>query len=585
MKSFFKTFFAVLVANVVLAALLFVFIAVVGASMKAGKTPDVEEGSYLVVDIYGEVLAYDPPQNFPESLIGNDPETIHRILTNLEKARADERIEGVIVKLSSTNGLGMGMVQEIRGEIGKLREAGKPVYAYADGLDRKTLFLAAACDSVFMPPPATLYFVGIGRTVPYAKGLLDKLGINAEIHKIADYKSAAELVTRTNMSPEAREMYTWIIEDLWDMQMTAVTEGRGISAETLREHMEYALFTADEARDAGLIDGVMYFDELEDRLTVEGDDELKTVYQSDYAKVSRESVGLKGKKRIAIVHAHGSIGGRKSQVNPLLGPMMGHETVAANIREAAEDDKVEAIVFRVNSGGGESLTSDLICHAVDEALEKKPVIVSMVDVAASGGYYISYHATKVVANPMTITGSIGSISGKMNTSGMYGKLGITFDSISKGPNALMFSEHTNFTREQRERFVDDHWKGFNRWLADVAEYRGMSFEEAEKLAHGRVWTGRQAKENGLVDEVGGLDRAIELAKEEAGMDIAEEVTLVHYPKKKGLLASILGGDSPISAAFRWAVYRFIHDDLEQTYRYLATTGAAEWSGPAGVTGR
>lgn len=584
MKSSIKTFFTVLLANVVLAVILFVFIAAVVTGIKAGKKPDVDKGTYLVVDIYGDVMMYDPPQSFPMSVIGDSPETIHRILTNLEKARADDRIEGVIMKISSVNGLGMGMAQEIRGEIQKLRAAGKPVYAYSDGLDGRALYLAAACDSVFMPTSATLLYVGFGRTVPYAKGLLEKLGIKADMHKIADYKSAAELIMRENMSKEAREMRTWIYDDIWEMRMAALTEELGIPEEKLVEHMEYAIFTADEAAEAGLIDGVLYWSELKDRLKGEDDDEIKLVGNSDYADISRESVGLKGKKRIAIVHAHGMIGGRKSKVDPVFGPLMGHECVAADLLEAAEDDKVEAVVFRVNSGGGEALASDLICHAVDQVLEKKPVIVSMVDVAASGGYSISYHATKIVANPMTITGSIGSISGKFNTSGMFNKVGITFDSVTKGPNALMWSDRTDFTRAQRERFVDDHWRGFNRWLADVAEYRGMTFEEAEKLAHGRVWTGRQAKENGLIDEVGGLDRAIELAKEEAGIDVAEEVTLVDYPKEKGLLSSILGGDDPIAAAFRWALYRFIHEDLEESYRYFAAAGSEAWAVESVVPG-
>jgi protease-4 len=585
MKDFIKTFFAVLVANVILMALLFIFVAALGASLKEGKKPEIKKGSYLVIDIYGEVMEYQPPQTFPESVIGGKPETLHRILGDLEKARADERIAGVIMKLSTNNGLGLGMVEEIRREIDKLRGEGRPVYAYADGLDRNMLFLAAACDSVFMPPPGTLVLVGMGRTVPYAKDMLEKLGIKADIHKIAQYKSAAELVTRDNMSKDAREMYNWIIKDLWDVQMTALSDDLGISQDSLVANMDYAIFTADEAQKAGLVDGVLYWNQLTDRLKGEGDEKLKTVDQSEYAKISRESVGLKGKKRIAIVHAQGTIGGRKSEINPLLGPMMGHETVAANLLEAADDDKVEAVVFRINSGGGESLASDLICHAVDEVLEKKPVIVSMVDVAASGGYYIAYHATKLVANPMTITGSIGSISGKFNTNGMYDKLGITFDSIALGPNAFMWSDHTDFTPEQRKRFVDNHWEGFNRWLADVAEHRGMTFEDAEKLALGRVWTGRQAKNNGLIDDLGGLDRAIELAKEEAGIEVTEEVTLVDYPKKKGLLASILGEESPISAAFRWALYRFIHEDLAETYRYVTSAGVDAWAGQAAQPGQ
>ncbi len=585
MKSFIKTFFAVLVANIILVALVFVFVVGIGASMKAGKKPEVKEGSYLVIDIYGDIMAYDPPQNIPESLIGDKPETLHSILSNLEKARVDDRIAGVIFKLSRNNGLGLGMIEEIRGEILKIREAGKPVYAYSDGLEKKTVLLASACDSIFMPPPGEVYFVGLGMTVMYTKGLLDKLGIRSDIHKIADYKSAAEMVMRKNMSPEAREMRTWILEDIWELTMGAVSEGRGLSEEKLIECMEYAIFTAEEAVEAGLIDEILYFSELKDKLKGEDDDELETVGQEDYAKVTRESVGLKGKKRIAIIHAHGLIGGRKSQVNPMLGVMMGHETVAANLLEAAEDDKVGAIVFRVDSGGGESLASDLIMHAVDRAMEKKPVIVSMVDVAASGGYYIAYHATRMVANRMTITGSIGSISGKFNTTGMYNKIGITFDSITMGPNALMMSDHADFTRAQRKRFVENHWDGFNRWLGDVAEHRGMTFEEAEKLAHGRVWTGRQALENGLIDELGGLDRAIELAKAEAGIDAAEEVTLVHLPKSKGLLEAIMGGDGLVTAMSRWMMYKFIHEDLEDTYRYLTSGSVDAWAKETAVPGR
>jgi protease-4 len=578
MKNFIKTFFALLLANVVLAALLFVFIFAVGTSLKAGKKPELKKGTYLVVDIYGDVLAYNPPEDFPQSLFEGEPETLHRILSNLEKARVDDRIEGVVIKISANNGLGPAMIEEIRGEIKKIQAADKPVYAYSDNLDRKTLFLAAACDSIFMPPCAYVYYVGYGNVTPYIKGTLEKLGVTAQIHKIKDYKSAAELVTRKNMSPEAREMRNWIMDDWWETEMAAVTKDRGLSEEKLVECMEYAMFMASEAKEAGLIDELLYWSELKDFLKDDDDEELKTISQSDYAKITRESVGLKGKNRIAVVHAHGMIGGRKSRVDPALGMMMGHETVAASLRKAGEDDKVKAVIFRVDSRGGEGLTSDLISHAVEVLAEKKPVIVSMIDVAASGGYMIAYRGTKMVADPMTITGSIGSISGKFNTNGFFGKLGITFDSVTKGPNALMWSEHTDFTKEQRQRFEDNHWDEFNWWLANVAQRRGMTFEEAEKLAHGRVFTGRQAKENGLIDEMGGLDRAIELAKEAAAIEPSEEVTLVDYPKKKGLLASIMGGESPLSAAARWALYRFIHEDLAETYRLLTTASMNSWDG-------
>jgi protease-4 len=201
---------------------------------------------------------------------------------------------------------------------------------------------------------------------------------------------------------------------------------------------------------------------------------------------------------------------------------------------------------------------------------EKPVVASMIDVAASGGYAIAYRADKIVADGLTITGSIGSISAKFNMAELYDKLGITFDQITRGPNALFWSEHQDFTEEQWKRFEDNHWDGFNIWLHDIAEHRGMKVEDLEKLAMGRVWTGRQAQENGLIDEVGGLDRAIELAKELAEIPADEEVTLVHYPEKKGLIESIMGGGSG-DAALRWLLYRFVREDLTQSLEWLANS--------------
>ena len=576
MKGFIKTFFAAFIANVVLLGLIFAFIAVVGMGMKAGKKPDIKKNSYLVIDIYGEILAYDPPESFPESLIGGHPETLHRILGNLEKAAVDDKIKGVIFKISSNNTLGMAMIEEIRGAIKKVRDNDKMVYAYSDGLDRSGLYLASACDSIFMPRISELVFMGAGNVRAYYRGTLDKLGIKPQIHKIKDYKSAAEMVLRKDMSPEAREMINWIMDDLTDIQLTALAQERELSRDKLIEHMEYALFLAHEARDAGLIDEVLYWDALKDRLKEEDDEKLKTVSMCDYAKILRKDVGLKGDDKIAVVHAQGMIGGRKNRIDPMFGILMGHETVAANLSAAGEDEDVKAVVFRVNSNGGEALTSDLIGHAIEELAAKKPVVVSMVNVAASGGYSISYRATKMLADASTITGSIGSISGKFVTTNFYNKLGITYDSVTKGPNAMMWSEHHEFTDKQWERFKDNHWDGFNMWLEDVAEHRGMTFEEAEKLAHGRVFTGRQAEENGLIDGVGGLDRAIELAKELAGIEAGEEVTLDHFPKKKGLLATITGGDGPVSALVRWTLYKFIHQDMKESLRLLSEAKMNTW---------
>ena len=568
MKAFLRSFFASLLALVVV---IFIIFGVVGS--KSAKKPIIKDHSYLVVDIYGEIPAYDAPGGIMGEVLGGDSETLHRILSNLEKAAADKRIEGVIVKVSSSNTLGTAMAEEIRGALKKVRESGKPVYAFGDTFDRKTVYLASACDSIFMPPAGYMVFTGMGGSANFIKKTLDKLGIKPNLHQIREYKSAAEMMTRTESSPEAREMRQWMADEMWDMQIGAISEDRKLSEEKIVELMRHALFTPKEAAEAGLIDRVLYWDELENRLKGDKDEKLRTVTQSNYAKIDRAKVGLKGKKKIAVVHAHGMIGGRQSRVDPLLGMMMGHETVSADLRRARMDKDIAAVVFRVDSRGGEGLASDLISREVQATAAVKPVVVSMIDVAASGGYMISYRASKIVADPMTITGSIGSINAKLNMAGLYDKLGITWDDFEKGPNGLLYSDHQDFTEEQRARFEDNHWDGFNEWFYDVAKHRGIPADQLEKLAMGRVWTGRQAKENKLIDEVGGLDKAIAVAKELAGIPADQQVTLLHYPKKKGLLETIMSEGGPTTAV-RWAVYRFIREDFGRTLEFLAMKESA-----------
>jgi protease-4 len=563
MKTFFRSFLASLLA---LVFLLVIFIGII--AWKTSRKPKIEQHSYLVVDIYGQILEYDPPSDIMSQILGGEPLTLQAILSNLEKASLDERIDGVIMRFSANNSAGLAKLQEIRNAIIKVKKAGKKVYGFSDNIDRKTYYLASACDSIFIPPTAYFFFTGFSTSTYHVKETLDKLGIEPNIHRIKDYKSAAEIVTRKDMSPESRENKEWIQDEQWEMFIRALEGDRGITEDKVIKLMEHALFSAEEAKEAGLIDRLLYWDELEDTLKQEKDKKLRTVSQNRYSQVDPAKLGLKGKKKIAVVHAQGMIGGRRSTVNPLLGVMMGHETVMEDLRRARMDDDIEAVVFRVDSRGGEGLASDLIGHEVEVTSRVKPVVVSMVDVAASGGYLISYRASKIVADPMTITGSIGSISGKVNMKEFYDKLGVTHDFVTKGPMALMFSDYRNFTEKEWERFKEDHWNGFNAWLRDVAQHREMSFEEAEKLAYGRVWTGRQAKANGLLDELGGLDRAVEVAKELAGIPADEKVTILHYPIKKGVLSSIFGGKGELNAAARWILYRFIRDDLVGSWRMI-----------------
>jgi len=569
MRSFFHTFFAVLFSLI----LIILIAAAFSLSRLGGGKVDIKDHTYLVIDIYGRILEYNPPTSIMGEIFGEEPETLQKILDNLEKARVDKRIDGVILKVSSSNTAGLAKLQEIRNAVKRLRDSGKKVLCYSDSMDRWAYYLAASCDSIFMAPPGYFTFMGIGSTSEHIKGTLDKLGIKPNIHKIKEYKSAAEIVTRKNMSRYARENREWLVGEFWDMFIEALKEDRGIDEDEVVKLMEHALFTAGEAKEAGLVDRLYYWDELEKSLKREGDKKLRTVSSESYARIEPAKLGLKGKKKIAVIHAQGTIGGRKSRLDPFLGPMMGHETVCAQFRKAREDKDVVAVVFRVDSPGGEGLASDLISRELEVTSKKIPVVVSMVDVAGSGGYYISYKANRIVADPMTITGSIGSISGKFNMKGFFDKLGVTYDFVTKGPNALLMSSYRDFSKEEWKIFTENHWADFDRWLADVAEKRDMSFEKAVKLAYGRVWSGRQAEQNGLVDELGDLHRAVEVAKELAGIPAEEKVTLVHYPKKKGLLEVVMGSGGGLTAAVRWVMYTFIHDELAETWRALAGSRA------------
>ncbi len=562
MKSFLKSFFTSFLAMVLaIAVVIFVIVGVI-ASRTLDK-PKIEDGTWLVIDLYGGITEYCPPSNFIGEIIGGEGETLTRVLCNLDKVCVDDRIEGVIFKMSASNGAGRAMLEEMRDAVKKVQASGRKVYGYSDYMNRHTYYLAGACDSLFMPSTAYMTFLGFSVTTEHMKGTLEKLKIKPNLHRIKDYKSAAEMIIREDMSDPSRENKEWMLEEYWDMYCTALEEDRGFTEEQIVAAMEKALFPIEDAVEDGFVDAIMYWDELVDFL--KGDEEdLETVCQAAYAKVEPKKLGMGGKKKIAIVHAQGMISGRKNKIDPMFGIMMGHESVNAQLRKARKDDDVVAVIFRVDSPGGESLVSDMIGHEVAVTAKEKPVIVSMVDVAASGGYMISYRATKMIADKMTVTGSIGSISAKFNMTGFYEMLGITHDFESKGPRALMYSPFRDFTGDERNLFETEHWRGFNQWLQDVADHRGMAFEEAEKLAHGRVWTGRQGTANGLIDGTGGLDRAIEMARELAGIDEDEKVSIVHYPVPKSFIESLMSGGGFMTAA-RYVVWRFIQDDVAETW--------------------
>lgn len=543
-----------------------------GVWLATNKDKKPKGGSWLVLDLYGEVHEYAPPGGPLATVMGGDALTLQDLLDNLGKAAVDKRIAGVIFRISSSNDTGFAKLQELRRAVDKVQAAGKPVHAWADALDLRSLWLAAGCDQVLMPTGGYLTFKGVQVQRMYLRAMLDKLGVVPHLHKIKDYKAAAEMIMQTHASTEAKENMQWLMDEVWATIMADLARERGLDEARLLEHMAYAVFTPTEAVAAGLIDECVYMQDLEDRLKGEKDERLRKVGHEQYAKTSWKHAGLKTGPTVAVVHAQGSIGGRENRVDPLLGIMMGHETIVRELQRCRHDDKVEAVVFRIDSGGGESLASDLMAHEVDLLAAVKPVVISMVDVAASGGYYIAYKGTKLMASPLSITGSIGSINGLFNLKGLYDRIGVDKDGIAMGPMAEYGTDMRDPTDAEWARHTEAHWLSFNEWLADVAKERGLEFAAAESLAHGRTWTGTQAVANGLIDAVGNLDDAIALAAELAELDPAKVPTVVHLPRQKGLVASLLGGDAgaddPVAAAVRSALYRGLRAQVRETGAFL-----------------
>jgi protease-4 len=563
MSKFVRTFLASLLALVVV-------LASVGGvvAFKTSQKSKIEDSSWLHLDLYGSLPAYDPPAGIT-GMFSGDSQTLQSVLTSLEMAAHDDRIEGVVLQLSAALDAGYGKMEELRLGIARVREAGKPVIAYADNIDLKVTYAAAACDSFFCPRSAYITIVGLDRSLPHVRAALLKLGINPQVSAIKDYKSAAQIVSRDDMTPEARENTVWMLEEYLDIMLTGIEEGRGLDTAAMYAIMERAEMTAHRALESGLVDGILYWDELVDRCRPEEDEDPRLVSAARYMEEDPEDLGMGGDKKIAVIHAQGSIGGRRNTVNPLLGVMMGHESINDELDRALEDEDVVAIVLRVDSGGGESLASDLMGHRVEMVSREKPVVVSMVDVAASGGYSMSYRANWLMADNLTVTGSIGSITAKFDMSGFHEKIGMSFSHVSMGPNARFMDSSRPFTEDEFRMFEERHNESFMEWVTDIARARGMEVDEVDNLGQGRVWTGRQAMDNGLTDEVGGLWEAIAAARRLAEVDEDTKTALWHLPEKQGFVSSLLQGDTgAVSAAGRWLIYREIRKD----YRTIRASG-------------
>lgn len=479
-----------------------------------------------------EGLSEGPPADPLSALLSMRKPRLSDVLSGLKRARRDPRVRAVIVKIGG-HPLGLAMVQELRAAVVHLRSAGKLTVAFAEtfgefGAGTVPYYLASAFEKVYLQPSGDVGLTGVSLEQRFVRDALAKAGVEYQLGQRHEYKTAANMFTQDHMTEAHRETTARIAESVTEQIVAGIAESRSLDPKRVRELIDQGPFIGVEAVEAGLVDGLKYRDEVYAE-TVEDDSHL--LYVSRYSKATLpKKLPHPGEHVVALVHGTGMIRLGRSGRSPMGGGgAMGSDTICAALRTARRDDKVKAIVFRVDSPGGSYVASDAIWREVVLARKAgKPVIVSMGDLAASGGYFVSMAADVIVAQPGTLTGSIGVFGGKPVVGELLDKIGVVTESVNEGVNAGMFST----TRE----FSDAEWERVNAWLdrvyddfvGKVAEGRGLDRDRAHELARGRVWTGADAMAGGLVDELGGLEDALELARRRAGLATGAPVRT--YPR-------------------------------------------------------
>jgi protease-4 len=503
---------------------------------------------------------FELESSLPESagqagLFGESPADLRAVVERIEKAAKDKSIAGAVLDIRNPD-IGPGKVEEIRGAIARFRATGKKIYAQLESAMPADYLVACACDEIVMPESGELIVPGIHAEATFYKGLFGKLGIEADFVHIGAYKGAAEPLTQEKFSEPVRENMTALIDGLYDELVSTIVKHRPLSIAQAKELIDRGMLTARQAKELGLIDRVAYADALRKDLAkahaVDAVTYVKnygeTAADTDFSgptgilKLMQAMMGGDTKaapprgKKIAVIYAVGSIVTGES-ISDLFGDqVLGATTIVDALRKANADKQVVAIVLRVDSPGGSALASDLIWH--ETQVIEKPIVASMGDVAASGGYYISMGADKIIATPSTVTGSIGVVGGKLAVRGLLDKIGVTTETIQRGKNSGLFAVSGKFTESERKVVLDSMEDVYGQFTSKAAAGRKMPVEKLRELAGGRVFTGRQAKENGLVDQLGTLHDAIVEAKLLAGLGKDDAVRIEMLPEPTSILDSL-----------------------------------------------
>jgi len=524
-----------------LTVLVFVLGLVAGVAARIARG-GVPSPAVLEANFETPLAEYVPDDPVARALFGERP-GLRDVLDALTRASQDRRVAGLIARVGAAP-LGMAQVQELRDAIRRFREQKKFAVAFAEtfgefGPGGNAYYLATAFDEIWLQPSGDVGLTGVLAEAFFLRGTLDKLGITPRLDHRYEYKNAMNIFTERKFTPAHREATERVVKSFAAQMIRGIAEGRGMSEPQVRALVDRGPLLGSEAVESKLVDGVAYREQVYDKVKERAGKGAKVIPLIQYLQRAGRP-HAKG-QTIALIYGVGGVQRGKSGFDPVFGELvMGSETVAAAFRQAIRDKEVKAILFRIDSPGGSYVASDTIWQETVRARKAgKPIIASMGNVAGSGGYFVAMAADKIVAQPGTITGSIGVLGGKMLTTGFWQKLGITWDEVHEGANATFWSGTTDYTPAQWARFQSWLDRVYDDFTSKVAEGRRLPKQRVLEIAKGRIWTGEDAKALGLVDELGGFETALRLAKQAAGIPEKEEVRLKLFPPRKSLLEVIM----------------------------------------------
>jgi protease-4 len=527
MKKFLLGILVGLVLTVLTAAIvLFSFI-------RMGEArPTVADGTTLILRLDGDIPEKSPV-SIPLPFVGTPvPLTIQEVWSGLRRASTDNRVKAVVLTLGRVDA-GWAKLAELRDDIASFRKSGKPFVVFMRAPRTREYYLASAGEKLFIAPEDMVDVKGLRAEMMFFKNALNKVGVEVQVEHVGRFKDAGDMFTNTQMSPESREATSLLLDGIYNEFVQAAAGARKRSPQEIQAVIDEGPFTARQAAAKGLVDGLKYEDqvygELKDRLK---QGEVKRMGFREYLRaIGPDRDG----KRIAFIVGEGAI--VRGSGSDAMGTDEGFSSGAfiRMLRSVVDDRNIAGVILRVDSPGGDAFASDEILREVRLLRQKKPMVISMSDAAASGGYYVSMTGDPIVAYPSTITGSIGVVYGKLNLRGLYDKLGIQKETITRGRNAAIDSDYGPLSPEARAKLQTGLQEFYREFVNKVAESRKRKYEDVEPLAQGRVWLGMHAKDRGLVDELGGLDKAIDMIRKRAGLKPGESVRLVPYPPKRSII--------------------------------------------------